>query len=100
MMQIKTYKNLNFKKLEIVETYYLEQGIENLVEEKDMKREIGESSNMPILEPIIELSNIENYLNKRGVLDSKEEYTKAERVFRVNTKKRHINTKIRRIQTR
>ena len=63
-MYNKLIKDLDFKNLSIDEIYYLEQVNEILVGEEDEKPELGESSNRPILEPIVELSNVESCLNK------------------------------------
>lgn len=55
-----------------------------------MKPQIRETSNpRPILEPIVEPSNVEKYLEKRGVLESNEKYIKAERVFKAKTKSKN-----------
>lgn len=52
-----------------------------------MKPQIRETSNpRPILEPIVEPSNVEKQLEKRRVLESNEKYIKAERVFKAKTK--------------
>ena len=60
-------KNLNFKNLEINEIYYWEHIDEILVGEEDEKPEIGESNDKPVLEPVVEPSNVETYLDKRGI---------------------------------
>ena len=57
-------KNLDFKNLKKEEIRYLEQVDEILVGEEDKKLEKGESINRPILEPIVEPSNVESYLDK------------------------------------
>ena len=57
-------KDLYFENLEIDEIYYLEQVDEILVWAEDGKLELGESSNRSILEPRVEPSNVESYLNK------------------------------------
>ena len=46
-----------------------------------MKPEMEESSNRLILEPIIDPSNIENFLNGREVPKSKEKHREVEREF-------------------
>ena len=79
-------KQLDFKKLEIDEIYYLQQENEILVGDEDMKREVGESNYRPILELITESSNVESFLSEIGVPNSKEKYIEAKRVFRVKTK--------------
>ena len=55
-----------------------------------MKPQIRATSNpRPILEPIVEPSNVEKYLEQRGVLESNEKYTKAERVSKAKTKSKN-----------
>lgn len=78
-------KQLDFKKLEIDEFYYLQQENEILVGDEDMNWEVGESNYRPILELITESSNVESFLSKIGVPNSKEKYIEAKRVFRVKT---------------